>query len=1194
VSVQRKIYFPDTGAPSVSPAYDSGWDDTSSATRVLAAWDTYGSGSFATSTVSPASYPAGAGYHSVLIRQYVTPPFIDSWASATAFTLNQVIVDASNHVQRVTAAGTSGGSSPSWVHGGGTTTDGTVVWTDCGTDLYSPALSFAGSCVLRMSGTFSPAGSGAALNSIVAAGCLKLFDSTNTLKKRLSASTLPNFQLATALTSLAATIQLGSGPATLAAGDYFVIEVGFATYNGTGSPITSASASADFGSAASFDLLSSGDTRQGNPVQTVTLQSSLGPVSTPPYIAGAWVITQEPGGVGYVDQSARLHIPSGSSFSTLLRQRGTAEVTFRGAASDSYEPTLGMPIWLYDVQSDGTSTLVFSGTIDEITHTGAGTRGDRFAKLSCVSLEQVFDAILVPPRAYQNQTAGYIVSDLLTLCAGCPVTLGTVGAGATIANLTCDYESVAAIFDKMATASRYVWGVDQQTQTLYFRDAATNAAPFTFTSGILRYGSYDRKVSRKDFRDRQIVRLSPDAFAHSSELFTGTNSPPQTVTVRNPIKEIVNVWTTKNTQNTATATFSGQPSANDTITVTYPVAGSTYNWAATSPYTAGQIIIDPTNHIQRVTTGGTSGGSTPSFNHAGSTTVDGSVIWTDAGVNGAGGTGSSVYTFVATLDNTQFGQVLIGASTAATCQNLIDALNSTDAKKGVTFSLPTWENPLVNADAISGTHFTVRNKSAGAGYVAALAKSCANFTWSNSTTTGGGTTFGTVSLNVAVEGTSNTANAYYTPGQRSVKIIPAVDGSTYIQVEYTRIGGDTVIVEDSALVAARAVIENGTGKYQVETSDTEQTSNTAGLAEAQATLTAYKALPTELTLTTYQPGLMPGQTLTVALDATAQPVIASLMNGSYVVQEVSGQLVPTADYVGPNGHYEYTVRVIDQAQVGTWLDFWQGLSSGGGGGGGSLVAGSGTSGLSGVASGVTSVAVSAPSEISVSGSPITASGTVTLAWANAAANTALCGPSSGGAGTPAFRAIVPADIANKQGLAASKIQMSKTSATGQVAFYASDGDLEPKSVQGNNLKPQMAKGSYTSGNLTKYDVDGNLVDAGVSSTLPTTILVRDQTNTSDYTASKLRFTVGSNAGLSINNSSGTVTVDISLSGVCLDANNLSDLTSAGAARGNLGLGSAATHDVGDFVAAGYSFTVYGSDFNDSLGLPCSGSAVIYL
>lgn len=67
---------------------------------------------------------------------------------------------------------------------------------------------------------------------------------------------------------------------------------------------------------------------------------------------------------------------------------------------------------------------------------------------------------------------------------------------------------------------------------------------------------------------------------------------------------------------------------------------------------------------------------------------------------------------------------------------------------------------------------------------------------------------------------------------------------------------------------------------------------------------------------------------------------------------------------------------------------------------------------------VTSVGLTVPSFLSVSGSPITSSGTLAVSLANQPANTVHAGPTSGGAAAPTFRALVAADIPN---LDASKI-----------------------------------------------------------------------------------------------------------------------------------------------------------------------------
>ena len=67
---------------------------------------------------------------------------------------------------------------------------------------------------------------------------------------------------------------------------------------------------------------------------------------------------------------------------------------------------------------------------------------------------------------------------------------------------------------------------------------------------------------------------------------------------------------------------------------------------------------------------------------------------------------------------------------------------------------------------------------------------------------------------------------------------------------------------------------------------------------------------------------------------------------------------------------------------------------------------------------VTSITITAPGEFTVSGAPITTSGTIVLTKATQTANTVYAGPTTGSAAQPAFRALDPADIPS---LNASKI-----------------------------------------------------------------------------------------------------------------------------------------------------------------------------
>lgn len=83
---------------------------------------------------------------------------------------------------------------------------------------------------------------------------------------------------------------------------------------------------------------------------------------------------------------------------------------------------------------------------------------------------------------------------------------------------------------------------------------------------------------------------------------------------------------------------------------------------------------------------------------------------------------------------------------------------------------------------------------------------------------------------------------------------------------------------------------------------------------------------------------------------------------------------------------------------------------------------------------VTSVALALPNIFSVSGSPVTTSGTLTGTLATQTANTHFSGPASGSATTPAFRALVSADIPD---LSATYL----TPAAATAAYQPLDGDL---------------------------------------------------------------------------------------------------------------------------------------------------------
>lgn len=85
---------------------------------------------------------------------------------------------------------------------------------------------------------------------------------------------------------------------------------------------------------------------------------------------------------------------------------------------------------------------------------------------------------------------------------------------------------------------------------------------------------------------------------------------------------------------------------------------------------------------------------------------------------------------------------------------------------------------------------------------------------------------------------------------------------------------------------------------------------------------------------------------------------------------------------------------------------------------------------------VTSVAMTVPAIFSLSGSPITSSGTLAVTLATQSANTVFAGPTSGGATTPAFRALVNADFPSGFVVAGTGLTGGSLSGGGTIAIDA--------------------------------------------------------------------------------------------------------------------------------------------------------------
>lgn len=574
-----------------------------------------------------------------------------------------------------------------------------------------------------------------------------------------------------------------------------------------------------------------------------------------------WLVIDEPT-IGLTDRSNYLDENNPASFTLQRGSRGTATVTLIIRIGDSYAPTLGAPMYLYEFPQSAAEYCVFAGTIDTVEITWDGDLGTHRAILNCVSLEQCFDVLQCPTTAHFGQTAGFIFQWLLdNIAPDAPVTVGTISAGPVIPIFLIDFDRVSDLFDQLATLAGFIWAVDPADQTIYFKLPPQVVSPFTLDSADVLWETMDWQQTRQDYRNRQTLRIAFGAFFPTYKSFAG-DGVTTIFTLPFRIDHLTFTALTTSTQNTGTGTFTGQPSPGDTIQAD-----------------------------------------------------------------------NEVYTFVTALDNTVLYQVLIGATAADTLDNFIAAINGDPAldKKGVVYSLPTWANAALTADAPSGLVLTVRSGYAGAGSNP-LAESCANFTWSGATTAGGVTGASAPLTFVVASADAAASDVYYTVGNENVNCAVAPPAGKNLLVGYYRQGADCISVEDTALVIARAAIEHGTGRYQQISENTEQTDAQGGLSAALANLSAYDALPVTFQFQSDKPGLSVGQNLSILL--VSPTGTAALINGTYLIQELNATLIPGVQYIGTGkGHYRYTLHVIDTGVIGTYVEFWTQLTGGGGGGG---------------------------------------------------------------------------------------------------------------------------------------------------------------------------------------------------------------------------------------------------------------------
>ncbi len=518
---------------------------------------------------------------------------------------------------------------------------------------------------------------------------------------------------------------------------------------------------------------------------------------------------------------------------------------------------------IFETFEDSDPARVYVGLVEDLAVGFLDDSGWHTITISVASLEKMLDGILVPESDYSQTAAGTIVTTLMSNASSefkRGVGIGTVNAGATV-NRTYDGKtSLWQALTQLATDSGYVVYIDPADVALYFHDRTARVSDFTITSpDILKNqdgsSTIAWKQSKSDFRNKQSIQLANLSLPPESEVFAGDGGTTQ-FTLANPAREVIAAGLTTAVGASAIGTFTGQPNDGDTISII-----SFYSPPIAPPD----------------------------------------------------------YTLVAVLDNTVFGQVLIGATDVDTYTNLADAINGNPLTAGIAYSSATFANQQASAKQ-TGSTIVITAKTLGVqGNTIGLASTAANFSW-GSDTLAGGTVGVTTNLSIAVLGASS-ADFYYTPGTSAVLCQVAPVAGASLQVTYYRPSGSQINGSNNANE------DLGIGTQWAMMHPRDVTMPTDAIFQMSGVLAAYSTLPAQVSFETFKTGLQPGKLQLVDVDFPL--FAAALINGNWLIQDVQATWISGIENASDPKyrHFRYTPNMINSTEVSNYVDMFQQLFS---------------------------------------------------------------------------------------------------------------------------------------------------------------------------------------------------------------------------------------------------------------------------
>lgn len=331
-----------------------------------------------------------------------------------------------------------------------------------------------------------------------------------------------------------------------------------------------------------------------------------------------------------------------------------------------------------------------------------------------------------------------------------------------------------------------------------------------------------------------------------------------------------------------------------------------------------------------------------------------------------------------------------------------------------------------------------------AGIIASAAAAAASATAAaaSATTATAQAVIATTQAGVATtQATNAAASALSAAGSATTATTQATNASTSATSAATSATSATASASSATSSASSATTSASSASTSATNAATSATAAAASAVAAGSTLTA-----TSTTSNTIGTGNFTFTTQANKNFIAGQPIIAA-------------SAANTANYIhGTVFSYSGTTLVIAETDLG-----------GSGAHADWNIAASGTQGTGTT----TSVGLSAPAEFTVSGSPVTTTGTLTFTKATQTANLVYAGPTSGGAAAPTFRAHVAADFpAGTVSLTSLAVQAADT-----FLANATSGSASPTAVA---LAASQLAGRGASGDIAAIVLGTNLSMSGTT------------------------------------------------------------------------------------------------------------------